>query len=89
MTSFLNTLLLDSREMREQRFWVCDHADRHTGADLIAENVPLESTILYTDEWQRYHGSYPVNQGVNPPGRELPGVSGTGVEQDRRSAPRA
>jgi transposase len=58
-----------SRETGEQRFWVCDHADRRTCADLIAENIPLESTILYTDEWQSYHGSYTahatVRHGIN------------------------
>jgi transposase len=50
-----------SRETGEQRCWVCDHADRRTCADLIAENVPRPSAILYTDEWQRYHGSHPAH----------------------------
>jgi transposase len=59
-----------SRETGEQRFWVCDHADRHTCADLIAENVPLESTILYTDEWQSYHGSHPAHATVRHGSRE-------------------
>jgi transposase-like protein len=53
-----------SRETGEQRFWVCDHADRRTCAALIAENVPLKSTILYTDEWQSYHGSHPAHATV-------------------------
>ena len=35
---------------REQRFWVCDHADRRTCSALIAENVALHSATLYTDE---------------------------------------
>ena len=25
---------------------------------LVAENVPLDRTILYTDEWQSYRGSH-------------------------------
>jgi hypothetical protein len=49
-----------SRETGEQRFWGGDHADRRTWAALIAENVPLKSTILYTDAWQRGHGSHPA-----------------------------
>jgi transposase len=53
-----------SRETGEQRFWVCDHADRHTCADLIAENVPVERAILYTDAWQSYHGSHPAHSAV-------------------------
>jgi transposase len=53
-----------SRETGEPRFWVCDHADRRTCADLIAENVPLERTILYPDEWQSYRGSHPVHATV-------------------------
>jgi transposase len=53
-----------SRETGEQRFWVCDHADRRTCADLIAENVSLEGTLLYTDEWQSYHGSHPAHATV-------------------------
>jgi transposase len=48
-----------SRETGEQRFWVCDHADRRTCAALIAENVPARRARLYTDEWQSYRGSHP------------------------------
>ena len=53
-----------SRETGEQRFWVCDHADRRTCHDLIAENLPAGSTRLYTDEWQSYHGSHPAHATV-------------------------
>jgi transposase len=53
-----------SRETGEQRLWVCDHADRRTCSELIAENVPADSTILYTDEWQSYRGSHPVHSTV-------------------------
>jgi hypothetical protein len=41
-----------SRETGEQRFWVCDHAEKRTCPALIAENVPLHNAILYTDAWQ-------------------------------------
>jgi transposase-like protein len=53
-----------ARETGEQRFWVCDHADTRTCADLIAENVPADSSILYTDEWQSYRGSHPAHATV-------------------------
>ena len=53
-----------SRDTGEQRFWVCDHADKRTCANLIAENIPRQSTILYTDEWQSYHGSHPAHAAV-------------------------
>jgi hypothetical protein len=35
-----------SRATGEQRFWVGDHADRRTGAALIAENIAVPSTQL-------------------------------------------
>jgi transposase len=53
-----------SCETGEQRFWVCDHADRRTCSALIAENVSLHSAILYTDEWQSYHGRHPTHATV-------------------------
>ncbi len=53
-----------SRETGEQRFGVCDHADRRTCTDLIAENVPRQRAVLYTDEWQSYHGSHPAHATV-------------------------
>jgi transposase len=53
-----------SRETGEQRLWVCDHAARHTCFALIAENVPGDSAILYTDEWQRYRGSHTAHATV-------------------------
>jgi hypothetical protein len=43
---------------------VGDHADKRTCADLIAENIPMRSTILYTDEWQSYRGSCPAHATV-------------------------
>jgi transposase len=44
--------------------WVCDRADTRTCRALIAENVPADSAILYTDEWQSYHGSHPAHATV-------------------------
>jgi transposase len=55
-----------SRETGEPRFGVCDHADRRTGADLIAEHVPCQSAVLYTDAWQSNHGSHPAHATVRP-----------------------
>jgi transposase len=48
-----------SRETGEPRLWGCDHADPPTCAALIAENIPVGRTWLYTDEWQSYRGSHP------------------------------
>jgi predicted RNA-binding Zn-ribbon protein involved in translation (DUF1610 family) len=53
-----------SRDAGEQRFWVGDHADRHTCAALIAENIPAPSTQLYTNEWQSYRRSHPSHATV-------------------------
>jgi transposase-like protein len=53
-----------ARETGEQRLGVCDHADRRTCADLIAENVPADSSILYTDAWQSYRGRHPTHATV-------------------------
>ena len=50
---------LISRDTGEQRFWVCDHANRQTCHTLIADNVLPGSTLLYTDEWQSYRDSHP------------------------------
>jgi transposase-like protein len=52
---------VSSRDTGEQRFWGCDHADRRTCADLIAESVPQQSAIVYTAAWQSYHGSHPAH----------------------------
>ncbi len=53
-----------SRDTGEHRFWVCEHAAKRTCHELIAENVPADSTMLYTDEWQGYHGSHAVQATV-------------------------
>jgi transposase-like protein len=59
-----------SRETGEQRFWVCDHADRRTCTALITENVPRPKAVLYTDEWQSYRGSHPAHATVRHSVRE-------------------
>jgi hypothetical protein len=53
-----------SRDTGEHRFWVCDHAAKRTCDDLIVENVPVGSTMLYTDEWQGDHGSHATHASV-------------------------
>jgi transposase len=50
-----------SRESGEHRFWVCDHADKQTCQDLIDENIPVGSTVLYTDESTSYGGCHPTH----------------------------
>jgi transposase len=59
-----------SRDTGEHRFWVCDHADTRTCHDLIAENVPMDRTSLYTDEWQSYRGSHTAHAPVCHSARE-------------------
>ena len=59
-----------SRETGEHRFWVCDHADTHTCAALMAANIPAGHTTLYTDEWQSYRGSHPAHTTVRHGVRE-------------------
>jgi transposase len=53
-----------SRETGEQRLWVCDHSDQRTCHTLIAENIPRDGAILYTDEWQSYRGCYTAHATV-------------------------
>jgi transposase len=53
-----------SRDTGECRFWVCDHVTKYTCYDLIAANISVASTILYTDEWQSYGGSHPSHATV-------------------------
>jgi transposase len=53
-----------SRDTGEQRFWICDHANRQTCHTLMADNVPPGSTRLYTAEWQSYRGSHPCHATV-------------------------
>jgi hypothetical protein len=57
-------LRIISRDTGEQRWWVCDPADQHTGHNLIAEHVPPDSTWLYPDAWQRDRGSHPCHAAV-------------------------
>jgi hypothetical protein len=38
---------------------VCDHADKRTCHELIDENIPVGSTVLYTDEYGSYPGCHP------------------------------
>jgi transposase len=59
-----------ARETGEQRLWVCDHANTCTCSSLIAENVPEDGAILYTDEWQSYRGSHPCHATVSHGVRE-------------------
>jgi hypothetical protein len=47
-----------------QRLWVGDHADGRTCRTLIADNIPANSTRLYTDEWQSDQGSQPAHATV-------------------------
>jgi transposase len=59
-----------SRDTGEPRWWVCDHANRHTCRHLMADNVPAGSTTLDTDEWQSDHGSHAAHATVCHRARE-------------------
>jgi hypothetical protein len=52
------------RATGEQRFWLCDHADKWTCHNVMAENGPGDSALLSTDGWQSYRGSHPVHATV-------------------------
>jgi hypothetical protein len=66
-----------ARETGEQRWWVCDHADRRTCTALLAAHVPAGHTPLSTDEWQRDRGRRPchatVRHGVHEWARDADG----------------
>jgi hypothetical protein len=47
-----------ARETGEPRFWVCDQANTWTCSSLMAEHVPGDSALLYTDAWQSSRGSH-------------------------------
>ncbi len=43
------------RESGEQRYQVCEHADRPTCHAFLLHNLPADAAILYTDEWSAYN----------------------------------
>jgi hypothetical protein len=49
-----------ARETGEPRFWVCDQANIWTCSSLMAEHVPGDSALLYTDAGQSSRGSHPA-----------------------------
>lgn len=61
---------ISSRDTGEPRWWVCDHANRHTCRTLMADNIPAGSATLSTDEWQRDHGSHAVHASTGHSARE-------------------
>jgi transposase-like protein len=52
---------LVSRESGQHRYWVCEHADQRTCHEWIDENIPVGSTVLYTDESNSYPGCHPTH----------------------------
>ncbi len=59
-----------SRETGEERCWVVGHANGATCKGVIAEAVPAEGTIVYSDEYRSYHGMAPPHATVNHSQRE-------------------
>jgi transposase-like protein len=47
------------RQTPGNRFWVCDHADKWICHELIDEDIPVGSTVLYTNESNSYPGCHP------------------------------
>src|SRR5215510_8369550 len=45
-----------SRESGEERCWVVAHSDKATCQGILAEAVPRNGTIVYSDEYRSYHG---------------------------------
>ena len=44
-----------NRETGEERCWVVGHSDKATCQGILAEAVPAERTIVYSDEYRSYH----------------------------------
>lgn len=45
-----------SRETGEERCWVVGHSDKITCQGILAEAVPHDATMVYSDEYRSYHG---------------------------------
>jgi transposase len=56
---------LVSRQSGEHRYWVCDRANKALCHAIIHENVPPQSTILYTDGLSSYVGALAEHRTVN------------------------
>lgn len=56
---------LVSRQTGEHRYWVCDSASKALCHAIIHENVPAQSTILYTDGVASYVGALAEHHTVN------------------------
>src|SRR5215216_6371432 len=54
-----------SRESGEERCWVVGHSDKASCHGILAEAVPSEGTIVYSDEYQSYHGIAAEHATVN------------------------
>lgn len=54
-----------SRETGEERCWVVENANGATCKGIIAEAVPSDGTIVYSDEYRSYHGIAPEHATVN------------------------
>ncbi len=53
-----------SRSTGEERCWVVAHADGLTCKGIIAEAIPPDGTLVYSDEWRSYHGMGPAHATV-------------------------
>ena len=54
-----------SRETGEERCWVVAHSDKATCQGILAEAVPPNQTIVYSDEYRSYHGIAQQHATVN------------------------
>lgn len=54
-----------SRETGEERCWVVGNANGATCKGIIAEAVPSDGTIVYSDEYRSYQGIAPEHATVN------------------------
>jgi hypothetical protein len=43
------------------RYWVVEHADKATSRQIIRASIPLEATLLFTDEANNYTGLHPAH----------------------------
>lgn len=48
-----------SRDTKEYRYWVAEHADRKTSRQIVQDSIAPDGTLFFTDEASNYTGVHP------------------------------